>query len=129
MTDKLLELKAILSVLIACIPAVIFILKNSKNKRLQKAAATLLVIANKVKEFIIKEEDSVEYSGDAKKKAVVTKVKEYCIDNKIQYTDQIIDKSIEEAIAFSKRVNATPEKIKEVASIENKVEDKVAKNE
>lgn len=115
-----------LSVLIFVINLIL--LKRKKDKKdsqveeekeddsvLAKALQAALFMKEAVSRLVVEAEDFINYSGSDKKAWVVTRVKELCIDNNIDYTENAICDAIEAVINITKRVNAPEQKQVETA--------------
>jgi|SRR5690554_3963702 len=106
MLELLNEIKEILALTIPVIISfIILISKLVKNKKLKKFAENLIEIEKISKGFICKAEDFINFSGKDKKEWVKTKVNQYCIENQINYNENIIDNIIENLLDLSKTVN------------------------
>lgn len=127
---NLTEIKDWVSIALIVVAIVLFvfswILKKSKNKKLQEvatklesAAATALAIKNTAQTAVALAEQFIDYSGEDKKQWAKTYIKEYCIEHGISYSDDTLDSVIEELIGFSKKVNATEQKRIEEEEAEN----------
>lgn len=88
---------------------------EEKNSVLAKALQAALFMKEAVGRLVIEAEDFINYSGKDKKAWVVTKVKELCINNNVDYTEKAIDEAIEAVINITKRVNAPAQKQEQVA--------------
>ncbi len=91
---------------------IIFFLKKSKNQKMNELASKLESASDNMKTInsqilnnMMQVEKFLEFTSEDKKKYVITKVVQYCIENNIEYTEQIIEEAIEIYIKFSKTVN------------------------
>ena len=89
--------------------------EEKENSVLAKALKAALFMKEAVGRLVIEAEDFINYSGKDKKAWVITKVKELCINNNVEYTEKAIDEAIEAVINITKRVNAPAQKQEQVA--------------
>ena len=89
--------------------------QEEDNSVLAKALQAALFMKEAVGRLVIEAEDFINYSGKDKKAWVITKVKELCINNNVEYTEKAIDEAIEAVINITKRVNAPAQKQEQVA--------------
>lgn len=119
----------VLMILVIVLTIITTLMKKSKNAKIKELANKIGVATShvlKVKavilEFMQQAEEFINYTGSDKKSWVITKVKEYCIQNSISYDDELIETTIEKLIDFSKKVNASDEKQAEIAEEATAVE-------
>ena len=92
-------------VLVLLTSIVTFIARNSKNKKVGKAAMNLLAVINATRQFVSEAESLVNFSGANKKEWVMTKVNQFCISKGIVYDEAKVDEILEDYITFSIVVN------------------------
>ena len=100
--------------------------KKSGNKKLKKAADALELAKTAIvsfrsaaQTFMTEAEQFLDYSGEEKKVYVVTRLKEWCINNNVEYDESSINGVIEDLITFSKQVNAKKTTIDTVEKVSN----------
>ena len=92
-------------VLVLLTSIITFIAKNSKNKKVAKAATNLLAVIGATRQFVTEAESLLNFSGENKKEWVMTKVNQFCISKGIVYDEKKVDEILEDYITFSKEVN------------------------
>ena len=106
MLDLLIEIKEVLVLLATVlIGFIVLITKLTKNTKLKALAENLISVEKVTKTFICKAEEFMNFTGADKKEWVKTKVNQYCIENNINYEENIIDNIIENLLMLSKTVN------------------------
>lgn len=106
MLELLIEIKEILGLTVTFIIGfIILITKLTKSSKLKAIAENLISVEKVTKKFICKAEGFVNYSGQDKKEWVKTKVNQFCIENDINYDENIINNIIENLLDLSKTVN------------------------
>lgn len=102
--------------------------KYTTNKKAKAAAESLAAkldvykqVASKINEWVEQAELFAGYAGAEKKQYVLTKVNQYCIDNKIEYDADMVSGLIESAVALTKSVNARGTTSKTKAVVENEI--------
>lgn len=91
-----------LSLLAACATFLIKLIRSVKARVKEKGERVLL---DSVASLVELAETLVYYSGAEKKEYVLTKVKEYAIENKIEFDAEKVSDKIEELVKLSKQVN------------------------
>lgn len=82
-----------------------FIIKLSKSKKVRKTAEEMLVVSNKLCEYVEIAEGFKNYTGEEKKNFVLTKMNQYSIDNNIKFDSNYIIEKLESLIETTKKVN------------------------
>lgn len=82
-----------------------FIIKLSKSKKVRKTAEEMLVVSNKLCEYVEIAEGFKNYTGEEKKNFVLTKMNQYSIDNNIKFDSNYIIEKLESLIEITKKVN------------------------
>ena len=108
MTMETLQLVLTISALAVALLTTIItaVAKNCKNTKLARAATNLLKVMGAVEGFVVEAEKLTQFTGPFKKEWVLTKVNEFCLKNNIAFEQEKVDKLLEDAIKFSKNVNA-----------------------
>lgn len=83
-----------------------FLLKSVKNGKAKQIAQQILNVTEAMIPYIEQAEKFLNYSGEEKKAYVITRIKEYAIENKIKIDNDFIDKKIEEFVELTNKVNA-----------------------
>lgn len=91
---------------IMAVLSVILGIKQGKYKNLFKGENAKHTVMDILREAMTTVENFANFTGDEKKEYVKTKVNQYCIENNIQYSDELTDENIEKMIDFSKGVNS-----------------------
>ena len=108
MTETLeLVIKIVLSVFggITGMLSLILGIKQGKYKNLFKGENAKHFVMDILREAMTTVENFANYTGEEKKEYVMTKVNQYCIENKIEYDAELTETNIEKMIEFSKGVN------------------------
>ncbi len=93
---------AVLSLLITSITFITKFLKSSKAKNI---AENILEICNALLPLISQAEKLTNYTGEEKKKYVMTLIRQYAFDKKLSFDYQEISEKVDELVALSKDVN------------------------
>lgn len=80
-------------------------IKQGKYKNLFKGENAKHFVMDILREAMTTVENFANYTGEEKKEYVMTKVNQYCIENKIEYDAELTETNIEKMIEFSKGVN------------------------
>lgn len=86
-----------------------FVIKLSKSKKVRRTAEEMLVVSNKLCEYVEEAEGFKNYTGDEKRNFVLTKMNQFSIDNNIKFDSNYIIEKIESLIATTKKVNVKSE--------------------
>lgn len=91
-----------LSLLAACVTFLVKLIRSVKARVKEKGMTALLEAVAPLVEIA---ETLVNYSGAEKKAYVLTKVKEYSGENKIEFNIEKVSDKIEQLVELSKKVN------------------------
>ena len=83
-------------------------LANSKNKKVAKTSQGILNILGYAEEAVKLAEKYTHFGKDEKKAYAVMLVKNMCMENNVNFTEEQISNAIENVITISKKVNARP---------------------
>lgn len=101
--EWILSLSAtILSLLAACVTFLVKLIRSVKVRVKEKGLTTLL---DAVESLVELAENLENCSGAEKKEYVLTKVKQYADENKIEFNAEKVTEKIERLIELSKQVN------------------------
>lgn len=108
-------LSAIVGLIITAVTFLIKFITAVKAKNISEAARLLQIGAEEAVRFVetVKSKANGELDSQTKLTMALTRINQYCIDNNIEYNENQAIKLVEEAIKFSKEVNAR-EKDKEI---------------
>lgn len=81
------------------------IIKYAKSSKAKKIAQQTLAICNALIPYIEEAEKFVDFSGEEKKAYVMTKARQYVMNNKMKISDELISKIVEDYIDLTKEVN------------------------
>lgn len=81
-------------------------IRKGKYKNLFKGENAKHFVMDILLEAMTTVENFANYTGEEKKEYVMTKVNQYCIENKIEYDAELTETNIEKMIEFSKGVNS-----------------------
>ena len=102
-------LKKLTELLVAITPLLcaifVLIIKLVKSKKTGRLLGDLVKRGEVVKDFMMDAEGFLNYSGMEKKEWVKTKVNQFCLENNIMYSEDMISDFIEKFIKLSKNVN------------------------
>ena len=91
-----------LSLFIACVLFIVKIIRGYITKKKLKNSYVLLDAVAPLMEIA---EQFTHYSGEEKKEYVMTRVKQFALENKIKFDSEAVNEKIEELIGLSKKVN------------------------
>ena len=104
-----MDLEVILSILGTLLGMVVtiltFIIKLSKSKKVRKTAEEMLLVSNKLCEYVEAAEEFKNYTGEEKKNFVLTKMNQFTLDNNFNFNSDYIVEKLESLIATTKKVN------------------------
>ena len=114
MTDTLIELREVFVAVTPLIAGIVFLITRlTKSRKLRKLSEDYIKVEVVIENLLKNAEDFFNFSGAEKKEWVKTKVNQFCLENRIFYTENIVDETIERLINLTKNVNKR-EKDKEV---------------
>lgn len=103
----------------------LFLEKFVKNKKLKNVLEKAEEVTKNIIPFIMEAEKFINYTGEEKKKYVMTRLNQYAIENNIKFNQIETSNKIEELVELTKNVNIKSYPI----TINEEVIDKTIKNE
>lgn len=102
--------KLILSVAAGALPFIIttltYMIKFVKNKKAKKFLSSVLSVTEQLQPLIVQAETFTHYSGEEKKQYVLTRVRQFAIENGLRFDETAVSEEIDELVATTKSVNA-----------------------
>ena len=102
--------KLILSIAAGALPFIItpltYMIKFIKNKNAKKVLNGVLSVTEQLQPLIIRAEKFTHYSGEEKKQYVLTRVRQFAMENNLPFDEIAISREIDELVTTTKRVNA-----------------------
>ncbi len=103
-------LKMILSIAAGALPFIIttltYMIKFIKNKNAKKILNGVLSVTEQLQPLIVQAEKFTHYSGEEKKQYVLTRVRQFAMENNLRFDETAVSEEIDEIVATTKRVNA-----------------------
>lgn len=97
---------------------VVFLQKFVKNKKLKRVLEKTEQITKEIIPCITEAEKLTNFTGEEKKKLVMTKLNQFAIDNQLKFDQEKISNQIENLIKLTKVVNyKSPENLQEIDRI------------
>lgn len=103
----------------------LFLEKFVKNKKLKNVLEKAEEVTKNIIPYIMEAEKFINYTGEEKKKYVMTRLNQYAIENNIKFNQIEMSNKIEELVELTKNVNIKSYPI----TIDEEVIDKTIKNE
>lgn len=102
--------KLILSIAAGALPFIIttltYMIKFVKNKKAKKILNGVLSVTEQLQPLIVQAEKFTHYSGEEKKQYVLTRVRQFAMENNLRFDETAVSEEIDELVATTKRVNA-----------------------
>lgn len=93
---------------------VVFLQKFVKNKKLKKILEKTEQITKEIIPCITEAETFINFTGEEKKKFVMTRLNQFAIDNQLKFDQEKISNRIEDLIKLTKKVNYRPQENLEI---------------
>lgn len=106
---------------------VIVLQKLVKNQKLKRILEKTEEITKQIIPCIIEAEKNLHYTGEKKKKMVMTKLNQYAIEKHLGFDEAAISQKIEQYIDLTKQVNSkkSEEAFEEDKSIEEQIQKRI----
>lgn len=85
--------------------SILFLKKFVKNKKINKVLEQAEEVTKQIIPYVMEAEKFINYTGEEKKKYVMTKLNQFAITNNIKFEEEETSNKIEELVKLTKQVN------------------------